>query len=160
MSLSEYMYTQKRLMDEQIHLWSASPLGKQLLAGKTPAGIEDFLDNFPLTSYADYADVLLAKRDDMLCSEPAIWIQTTWEGGLRPIKVAPYSRSMLNTYRHNLLATMMMATAKQRAILISAAATEYSMAARPFPMRPDLCPLFLRRTSISHGFRIPTQIPN
>lgn len=114
MSLSEYMYTQKRLMDEQIHLWSASPLGKQLLAGKTPAGIEDFLDNFPLTSYADYADVLLAKRDDMLCSEPAIWIQTTWEGGLRPIKVAPYSRSMLNTYRHNLLATMMMATAKQK----------------------------------------------
>lgn len=114
MSLSEYMYTQRRLMSEQIRIWSACPLGRQLLAGKTPATIEEFLDQFPLTDYADYADTLLARRDDMLCSDPAIWIQTTWEGGLRPIKLAPYSRSMLDTYRHNLLSTMMMATARQK----------------------------------------------
>lgn len=114
MSLSDYMYTQRRLMQEQILRWSASPLGKKLLNGKTPSTIEEFLEQMPLTEYADYADILLARRDDMLCSEPVIWIKTTWEGGLRPVKLAPYSRAMLDTYRHNLIAALMLATARQK----------------------------------------------
>ena len=114
MSLSDYMYTQRRLMEEQLRLWSASPLGRRLLDGKTPASIEDLRAQLPLTSYADYADILLARRDDMLCAEPAVWIQTTWEGGLRPIKLAPYTRAMLDTYCHNLVASLMMSTATKR----------------------------------------------
>lgn len=114
MSLDEYMYTQRRLMEEQLQLWSKSGLGRQLLRGNHPRTIDELREMLPLTSYADYADVLLAKRTEMLCGEPAIWIQTTWEGGLRPIKLAPYTRSMLDTYRHNLLATMMMATARRK----------------------------------------------
>ena len=114
MSLSDYMYTQRRLMEEQMKLWCACPLGRQLLAGKNPRTIEEFREMMPLTTYADYADVLLAKRGDMLCDEPAIWIQTTWEGGLRPIKLAPYTRAMLDRYRHNLLSTMMMASARKK----------------------------------------------
>ena len=43
MTLPEYMYTQRRLMEEQIRLWSACPLGRQLLAGKHPETLEDFL---------------------------------------------------------------------------------------------------------------------
>lgn len=45
----------------------------------------------PLTTYEDYADVLLLKKEDMLPDKPIIWIQTTWEGGKHPIKVAPYT---------------------------------------------------------------------
>ena len=114
MSLADYMYTQRRLMEEQIDLWSKSGLGRQMLRGKTPRTIDDLRAMLPLTTYANYADVLLARRTDMLCGEPAVWIQTTWEGGLRPVKLAPYTRSMLDTYRHNLLATMMMATARKK----------------------------------------------
>ena len=114
MSLDDYMYTQRRLMEEQLQMWSKSGLGRQLLRGNHPRTIDELRATLPLTSYADYADVLLAKRTEMLCSEPAIWIQTTWEGGLRPIKLAPYTRSMLDTYRHNLLAVMMMATARRK----------------------------------------------
>ena len=114
MSLSDYMYTQRRLMEEQLALWSGSGLGRQLLKGERPKTIDDLRRMLPLTTYADYADVLLPKRTEMLCGEPAIWIQTTWEGGLRPIKLAPYTRSMLDTYRHNLLAVMMMATARRK----------------------------------------------
>ena len=114
MSLADYMYTQRRLMEEQITLWSESGLGRQLLRGRHPRTIDELRTMLPLTTYADYADVLLPKRTEMLCAEPAVWIQTTWEGGLRPIKLAPYTRSMLDTYRHNLLATMMMATARRR----------------------------------------------
>ena len=114
MCLADYMYTQRRLMEEQIDLWSKSGLGRQMLRGKTPRTIDDLRAMLPLTTYANYADVLLARRTDMLCGEPAVWIQTTWEGGLRPVKLAPYTRSMLDTYRHNLLATMMMATARKK----------------------------------------------
>lgn len=115
MSLSEYMYAQRRLMNEQMRYWCASPLGKKLLAGRQPATIDELREMLDLTNYEDYADVLLARRSDMLpCGEPSIWIQTTWEGGLRPIKLAPYTREMLDCYRKNLIATVMMATAKQK----------------------------------------------
>ncbi|MEG1594642.1 MAG: auxin-responsive protein, partial [Oscillibacter sp.] len=59
MSLTDYMYTQRRLMEEQMALWSACPLGRQILRGKQPATIEDLREQLPLTSYADYADALL-----------------------------------------------------------------------------------------------------
>lgn len=114
MSLADYMYTQNRLMEEQLRLWAASGLGRQMLHGAEVRTIDDLRARLPLTTYANYADALLAKRSDLLCDEPAVWIQTTWEGGLRPIKLAPYTRSMLDTYRHNLLATMMMATARHK----------------------------------------------
>lgn len=114
MSLGDYMYVQRNLMQEQMQLWKESGIGKKILNGRTPGTLEELRDQMPLTTYADYADELLAKRSDMLCAEPAVWIQTTWEGGLRPIKLAPYTRGMLDTYRHNLLATMMMASARRK----------------------------------------------
>ena len=68
----------------------------------------------PLTTYEDYADVLLLKKEDMLPDKPIIWIQTTWEGGKHPIKVAPYTSGMLKTYKNNILTCLMMATSKGR----------------------------------------------
>ena len=40
LNITEYMYIQKRLMEEQIELWSKSPLGKSLLKGETPHTLE------------------------------------------------------------------------------------------------------------------------
>ena len=114
MSMEEYMYTQRRLMEEQIHLWSACGLGRELLRGAQPKTIAELRQALPLTAYEDYADILLDHRSDMLCAEPAVWIQTTWEGGLRPTKTAPYTRAMLDAYRHNLVASLMMATATEK----------------------------------------------
>ena len=68
----------------------------------------------PLTTYDDYADILLAKQPDMLPGNPVIWIQTTWEGGKHPIKVAPYTRSMLDTYRNNVTACLILSTSKEK----------------------------------------------
>ena len=73
------------------------PLGKKILKDKRPENIEEFRAMVPLTAYEDYADVLLLKKEDMLPDKPIIWIQTTWEGGKHPIKVAPYTSGMLKT---------------------------------------------------------------
>ena len=72
MSMDEYMYTQRRLMEEQIHLWRESGLGRQLLNGARPETLEELRQVLPLTTYEDYADVLLAHRADMLCAQPAV----------------------------------------------------------------------------------------
>lgn len=59
-------------------MWCSSGLGRQMLRGAHPRSIEELRTMLPLTSYADYADVLLPKRMEMLCDEPSVWIQTTW----------------------------------------------------------------------------------
>lgn len=92
LSMDEYMNIQTRLMEEQIFMWENCELGKKLLNGKRPHSIEEFREMVPLTTYEDYADVLLQKRGDMLPDTPIIWIQTTWEGGRHPVKVAPYTQ--------------------------------------------------------------------
>ena len=141
MDLDGYMYVQRRLMAEQLRYWCASPLGKKLLAGKTPATIDELREMLPLTRYEDYADVLLARRSDMLpCGEPAIWIQTTWEGGLRPIKLAPYTRAMLDCYRKNLIATVMMATAKGKGNFVIKKGYRVLYGGAPLPYATGLQP--------------------
>lgn len=114
LSLTEYMYIQRRLMEEQLSLWRTSGLGKAFLRGFNPETVDELRSELPLTTYDDYADILLAKKADMLPAEPIVWIQTTWEGGLRPIKLAPYTRSMLDTYKHNILAAVMLSSGRAR----------------------------------------------
>lgn len=114
LDLESYMKIQRRLLEEQIGLWCASPLGKKILKDRRPKSIDEFRSMVPLTTYEDYADVLLLKKEDMLPDKPIIWIQTTWEGGKHPIKVAPYTSGMLKTYKNNILTCLMMATSKGR----------------------------------------------
>jgi len=114
LSIDDYMYIQNRLMEEQIFKWSASGLGKKFLGDKLPLTVEEFRRMVPLTTYGDYADILLTKQEHMLPEPPAIWIQTTWEGGLRPIKLAPYTRDMLDKYRHHTVTTTMLASSRGR----------------------------------------------
>jgi len=114
LDINEYMQIQNRLMEEQIQLWSDSGLGQKLLKGKRPQTIEDFRRMLPLTDFSDYADVLLNKRCDMLPGEPVVWIQTTWEGGKHPIKLAPYTKEMLDIYKNNVMASLMLCTSNRR----------------------------------------------
>lgn len=114
LSIEEYMEIQNRLMNEQLAMWRNSPLGKKLSTGLEIETIDDFRKNFPLTTYDDYADVLLQKRSDMLPVEPVIWIHTTWEGGMHPIKVAPYSKNMLEAYKQNILACMILGVTEEK----------------------------------------------
>ncbi len=103
-----YMEIQNRLMLEQIDLWSNCGLGQKFLNGKKPKTVAEFREAVPLTNYEDYAEILLEQREDMLPAPPAIWIKTTWEGGIRPLKVAPYTQAMLDTYRSNTAACLIL----------------------------------------------------
>ena len=143
LDIDSYMQIQYRLMEEQIKLWTSSGLGKTLLGGKSVSSVEEFRAVMPLTDYNDYADILLSKRADMLPDEPIIWIQTTWEGGKHPIKVAPYTRGMLDIFRNNVIACMIMSCAEGRAKFNLKSGDKMLYALAPLPYATGLFPVAL-----------------
>ena len=144
LDMDSYMTIQYRLMTEQIKLWSESELGKSILKGKKPETIDDFRRMVPLTTYGDYADILLQKRGEMLPDEPLIWIQTTWEGGKHPIKVAPYTRSMMDTYRNNIIACMILCSSQEKGKFSVKPKSTFLYALAPLPYATGLLPLALQ----------------
>ena len=114
LSLPEYMDIQKRLLMEQVQLMSGCALGQRFFKGNTPSTVEEFRARVPLTRFEDYADVLLPQREDMLPAKPVVWLHTTWEGGDFPSKRAPYTESMLETYKTNILAAMLLRSEERR----------------------------------------------
>jgi hypothetical protein len=111
LSIDEFMAIQNRLMTEQLLIWKKSTLGKSLLKQDVDS-IEDFRSKFELTDYQDYADILLLKKDEMLPTNAVIWIKTTWEGGKQPVKLAPYTSDMIDSFKDNVFACMILATSK------------------------------------------------
>lgn len=143
LNLEQYMKIQNRLLEEQMKLWCESPLGQKILKGKHPHTIEEFRRQVPLTTYEDYADVLLLKKEEMLPDQPIIWIQTTWEGGKHPIKVAPYTKGMLQTYKNNVLASMILSTSREKGKFDIEVADTFLYALAPLPYTTGLIPLAL-----------------
>lgn len=140
LGIDDYMDIQNSLMKEQLQIWSDCSLGKEILKGKKINSIEEFRDNFPITEYADYADILLQKRSDMLPGEPTIWIQTTWEGGKHPVKLAPYTQGMLNTYKNNILACMLLGTSHGKGKFDVKANDTFLYGLAPLPYATGLFP--------------------
>lgn len=143
LNLDEFMSIQNRLMMEQIETWSSSFLGKSILNGRIPQSIDDFRKMVPLTTYDDYADVLLQKKADTLPENPVIWIQTTWEGGKHPIKVAPYTRSMLDVYKNNVTACLLLSTSKAKGHFDVTESDKILYGLAPLPYATGILPLLL-----------------
>lgn len=143
LSMDAYMGIQNRLLEEQMKLWCDCPLGQKILKGKKPESLEEFRKMVPLTTYDDYADVLLMKREDMLPAQPIIWIQTTWEGGKHPIKTAPYTEGMLKTYKSNVLACMILSTSTEKGKFDIETGDTFLYALAPLPYTTGLIPLAL-----------------
>ncbi len=143
LSIKEYMNIQNRLMKEQMALWSSCDLGKSFLKGKMPQSIEEFRQMVPLTTYEDYADILLQKQTSALPDTPIIWIETTWEGGKHPVKVAPYTRSMLDVYRNNVTACLILSTSDAKGKFDVENTDKFLYGLAPLPYATGLFPLAL-----------------
>ncbi len=156
LDMDEYMQIQKRLMSEQIEMWKNSGLGKAILKDKVVSDLASFRKHVPLTTYDDYADILLSKKVEMLPSKPLLWIQTTWEGGTRPIKVAPYSEGMLATFKRNVAACLLLSTAKSRNDFDVSKKDKILYGLAPLPYATGLLPLALDE-EIGISFLPPVQ---
>ncbi len=143
LGMDEFMSIQRRLLEEQMALWVPSQLGQRILRGKTPKTIEEFRSMVPLTTYEDYAPLLLSKQTKALPAEPVIWVQTTWEGGIRPTKVAPYTKGMLDTFQHNVISCLILASSKEKGEFEVNVGDHMLYALAPLPYVTGLLPLLL-----------------
>ena len=102
LSLEQFMTIQKRLLLEQLELLSRCALGNKLMNGSKPRTVEEFRQQVPLTSYADYCPELLEKREDTLPVKPAFWVRTSGKSGEYPCKWVPITPA----YSHQMSVTM------------------------------------------------------
>ena len=156
LTIDEFMAIQNRLMLEQIRKWRASGIGQTILKGRNPETIEEFRKMVPLTSYEDYADSLSLKDKSILPDDPVVWIQTTWEGGRHTIKLAPYTRSMLETYQNNMLGCLMLSTSSGRGDFDVNPKDTILYALAPLPYATGIFPLLLN-DAISIEFLPPVK---
>ena len=144
LSKEGFMDIQKRLLMEQIELWSSCGLGQSILKGKHPRTIEEFREMVPLTTYEDYAPTLLSKQTGDLPGEPVLWVQTTWEGGVHPLKVAPYTKGMLDTFKHNVMSCLILATSRKKGDFDISVTDHMLYALAPLPYVTGLLPLLFK----------------
>ena len=96
LTLEQFMTIQKRLLLEQIELLKWSPLGNKVMRGARPETIEEFREQLPLTTYADYCPELIEKREDTLPAKPALWVHTSGRSGEYPCKWVPITSAYSN----------------------------------------------------------------
>jgi hypothetical protein len=94
LSLDEFMEIQNRLLFEQIGILQNSKIGISLLGEKAPRTIEEFRSNVPITSYKQYADFLLERKEDGLPVKPYMWSRTSGRSGEYECKWVPYPKEM------------------------------------------------------------------
>lgn len=144
LTLDEYMRIQTHLLKEQLSLMAASPLGRRFFKDGVPDSVSSFRELVPLTDYGDYADSLLMRSEEILPARPLIWLETTWEGGAHSRKAAPYSAGMLDSYRRNMLAVVILANASQKGDfqVLRGARVLYTLA--PLPYATGLFPEIMK----------------
>jgi hypothetical protein len=86
LSLEQFMTIQKRLLLEQIELLKSCELGRKVMRGAMPETVEEFREQVPLTTYADYLPELSQKREDILPARPGRWVRTSGYTGKYDVK--------------------------------------------------------------------------
>ena len=85
------MAIQKRLLLEQIELLKNCELGRKVMRGAMPETVEEFREQAPFTTYADYLPELAEKREDVLPAKVARWVRTSGTSEKPYVKWVPLS---------------------------------------------------------------------
>jgi hypothetical protein len=155
-SVAEYMEVQNRLMLEQIELYADCELGRRIMNDIKPASIDEYRQVVPLTAYEDYADILLPRVESALPSKPVLWIETTWESGKRPIKIAPYTDSMLKCHKSSFITCMILATSTKKGSFTLRGNENFLYGMAPLPYLTGIVPHVISG-ELSINFLPPTK---
>ena len=114
LSLDEFMTIQKRLLLEQIELLKRCELGRYIMNGAYPFTVDEFREQVPMTTYADYCPVLLERHEDALPAKPIQWVQTSGRSGEYPHKWVPITYRFWEEAGRNFSAIAFFAGCKER----------------------------------------------
>jgi hypothetical protein len=142
LSLEQFMAIQKRLLLEQIELLKNCELGRKIMRGAMPETIDEFREQVPLTTYADYCPELLEQREDVLPAKPAMWMHTSGRsveysaGRSTTVKWVPLSPRFYHELATIILGCGLFASCKEKDDLsplkIKRPKYLYAVAARPY----------------------------
>ena len=114
LSLEEFMNIQTRLLKEQLVLLKKCELGQYIFSGANPENVNEFREEVPLTTYADYAPYLLKRRMDVLPRKPILWQYTSGKYGEYAYRWAPITSRQLEEIAPLILAMAFFSTCKQK----------------------------------------------
>ena len=94
LSIKEYMQIQERLLIEQFITLKDCNLGKHFFGKHPPKSVEEFRKKVPLTTYADYVEFLMDKKEDDLPEANYRWARTSGKSGKYTCKWVPLTDGM------------------------------------------------------------------
>lgn len=107
----DFMEVQQRLLLEQINLLGKSQIGRKFFGNKTPANVEEFRKNVPLTTYADYEEFFDQQNEEVLPVKPFVWARTSGRTSSKGPKWIPYTKTMYDRLGDLTVGAMLMAAA-------------------------------------------------
>jgi hypothetical protein len=114
LSLDDFMRIQRRLLLEQLELLKKCELGRVIMGGAIPTTVDEFRQQVPLTTYAEYAPYLLKRRMDVLPKKPILWQYTSGKSGEYPFRWAPVTSRQLEEIQPLLFALLCFSTGSKR----------------------------------------------
>jgi len=112
LSIGEFMIIQEQLLVKQLEIFAYSTIGKRILKGQKPKGIEEFRQMVPFTNYEDYEPYFNTKKEEVLSEKPIIWAYTSGMSGFP--KWTPYTRDSLNRLADNTIAALILSSATHK----------------------------------------------
>jgi hypothetical protein len=132
-SRNEFRDIQKRLILEQITFLGASKIGRKLMGEKIPASLEEYRQITPLTTYADYSEILMNKKEEGLPEKPYVWAQTSGRSSDLGSKWIPYTKAMYDHLSDHVIAGMLLASCSQKGDVKLERNDKFLMAMAPPP---------------------------
>ena len=167
LSLEQFMAIQRRLLLEQLELLKDCELGRKVMRDAMPETVEEFREQVPLTTYADYCPELLEKREAVLPAKPVLWQHTSGRSGEYPFKWVPVSHRFWEEMGLVLSAVVIFATCRRRGdiafgdgskLLCAMAPTPYTLGFFAQKLDEELGFKFLPPLSESEGMSFEERI--
>jgi len=135
LSMEQFMSIQWELLLEQIELLKRCELGRKIMGGAESRSVEEFREQVPLTTYADYAPYLLEQREDVLPEKPILWQRTSGRSGEYPCKWVPLTKRIYDELGDIVLAGFIFASCRERGDIVIEEHDKmfYGVAPPPYP---------------------------
>ena len=133
LSLNDFMTIQRRLLLEQIELLEKCKLGRSVMRGANPRTVDEFREQVPLTTYADYEPFLLTKNERLLPRKPLFWQHTSGRSGEYPFKWVPVTARQFEEIRALLFACLTFSCCKRRSEIAYKRRDKFLYALAPSP---------------------------
>ncbi|MBN2323455.1 MAG: GH3 auxin-responsive promoter family protein [Spirochaetes bacterium] len=151
LDVDEFMEIQNKLLMDQIGRLKNCKLGKKLLGSPVPNSVEEFRERVPLTTYSDYSDYLLEKREDVLPEKPYLWVHTSGRSGEYKYKWVPYTKGMYDILGEGLFAIFILSSCKKKGDVVLKEGDKMVFTLAPLPY---ISGLFIRTALDQFNFKV------